>query len=91
MDRGSIGCSFFHNGIGTPIALTGEMAEHPSQCLGPVIMGASGNRQTQHGFQNVDLLMSILGQLGDSVVQCGLNSFNLLLRLHGCSPFVCQL
>jgi hypothetical protein len=43
LDRGSIGCSFFHGGIGTPLALIGEMAEHPGQCLGPVVMGAPGN------------------------------------------------
>jgi len=83
LDRGSIGCSFFHGGIGTPLALIGEMAEHPGQCLGPVIMGAPGNREAQHGFQNVDLLVPILGQLGYGVDQRVLDSFNLLLRLYG--------
>jgi len=85
LDRGSISCSFFHGGIGTPLALIGEMAEHPGQCLGPVVMSASGNREAQHGFQNVDLLVPILGQLGYGVDQRVLDSFNLLLRLHGCS------
>ena len=60
MDRDSIGCSLFHGGIGTPITLIGEMAEHPGQCFGPVIMGAPSNRESQHGFQNVDLLVSVL-------------------------------
>ena len=67
------------------LALIGEMAEHPGQCLGPVVMGAPGNRESQHGFQNVDLLVPILGQLGYGVDQRVLDSFNLLLRLHGCS------
>ena len=48
-------------------------------------MGAPGNRESQHGFQNVDLLVPILGQLGYGVDQRVLDSFNLLLRLHGCS------
>jgi hypothetical protein len=86
LDRGSIGYSFFHGGIGTPLALIGEMAEHPGQCLGPAVMGAPSNREAQHGFQNVDLLMPILGQLGYGVDQRVLDSFNLLLRLHGRSP-----
>jgi hypothetical protein len=85
-DRGSIGCSLFHGGIGTPIALIGEMAEHPGQCPGPAIMGAPGNCYSQHGFQNVNLLVPILGQLGYGVGQHVLDSFNLLLRLHGWSP-----
>src|SRR3954453_14908060 len=86
MDRDSIGCSLFHGGIGTPITLIGEMAEHPGQCSGPAIMGAPGNRYSQHGFQNVDLLVPILGQPGYGVGQRVLDSFNLLLPLHGWSP-----
>src|SRR3954466_11245114 len=85
LDRGSIGCSFFHGGIGTPLALIGEMTQHPGQYLGPIVMGAAGKREAQHGFQNVDLLVPILGQLGYGVGQRVLDSFNLFLRLHGCS------
>ena len=43
-------------------------------------------RQSQHGFQNVDLLVPILGQLGYGVDQRVLDSFNLLSRFHGGFP-----
>jgi hypothetical protein len=52
LDRGSISCSFFHGGIGTPLALIGEIAEHSGQCLCPVIMGASGG-----GVRNLEFMV----------------------------------
>jgi len=89
LDRGSISCSFFHGGIGTPLALIGEMAEHSGQCLCPVIMGASGNREAQHGFQNMNLLVPILGQPGYSVGQRVLE-LQLAFASSWLLPSVCQ-